>query len=131
MAGTAAPVMVSRTVVTEDATLAVLMVAEPAITAPEVMSPVMVQVIAPFSGVGVGIVIWRPLEVVKVGASVAKAPDPFWQAADKTTPARVLTNGRPVTEIKAMLLVASIPVKLMVTGEATDGALLVNVMEAA
>jgi len=106
----------------------VLITALPAATAVVgFVSAVTVQTIAAFIVVAAASVTWRPLVDEKVVPDTDTAAPPFVQVAVGVPP----NNGRPVTEIKAMLLVVSIPVKLTVAVEAADSTLLLNAMEAA
>ena len=92
---------------------------------PGFVSPVTAQTIAAFKVAAVVSVIWRTPAAKVVAVTGALVPA-FVQVA-----AGVPVNvGKPVTEIKATLFVASVPVKLTVKVAATDATLLVNAVEA-
>ena len=125
MAGTGTPVIVSRTVPAAADT--VFTTADDAAAAvPGFVSPVTAQTIAAFKVAAVVNVIWRTPAANVVVATGALAPA-FVQVATGV-PVNV---GKPVTEIKVTVFVASVRVKLTVKVEATDTTWLVNAMEAA
>ena len=126
MAGTATPVIVSRTVPAAADTVFITAADAPA-AVPGFVSPVTAQLIAAFKVVAVVSVIWRRPAAKVVPDTAALAP-PFVQTATGVEPVNV---GKPVTEIKATAFVASLPVKLTVKVAATDTTLLFNAVEAA
>ncbi len=89
------------------------------------MSPVTEHTIAAFIVAAVPSVIWRyrPSKVVVVTAILVVA---LVQVAVGVP----VNDGKPMTEIKATGLVASVPVKLTVSVAATDATLLLNAVEA-
>jgi hypothetical protein len=118
-------VIVSRTV--PPAADTVLTVAADAGTAEDgFVSPVTTQETAAFKAAAVVSVISRPLAAENVVA-VTGAFTLFRVQVAVGVPVNV---GKPVTEIKATLFVASVPVKLTVKVAATDATLLVNAVEA-
>ena len=125
MAGTGTPVIVSRT--TPAAADAVLIVAADAATVEDgFVSPVTTHTTAAFNAAAVLSVISRPLEA----ENVVVATGAFTVALVQVAVGVPVNVGKPVTEIKATLFVASVPVKLTVKVAATDATLLVNAVEA-
>ena len=125
VAGTGTPVIVSRTV--PPAADTVLTVAADAGTAEDgFVSPVTTQETEAFKAAAVVSVISRPLEAENV-VFVTGAFTLFRVQVAVGVP---VNDGKPVTEIKATGLTASVPVKLTVNVAATDATLLLNAVEA-
>ena len=124
VAGTGTPKIISRTVPAAADT--VFITAVDAATGDDgVVSPVTEHTISAFKVAAVPSVIWRVATekvVVATGALVV--------ALVQAAVGEPVNDGKPVTEIKATVLTASVPVKLTVKVVATCPTLLLNAIEA-
>ena len=124
VAGTGTPEIVSRRVPAAADTVFMTAV-DAAARENGFVSPVTEHTIAAFIVAAVPSVIWRrPAEKVVVVTAILAV------ALVQVAVGVPVNDGKPVTEIKATGLAASVPVKLTVSVAATDATLLLNAVEA-